>query len=59
MNNWVKWIVALVLGALGGVIVAVSDAATFPGWYPIVRGGLIGMGPTAVALKMTLFPKGA
>ena len=49
-----RWLTALVLGALGGIIAAVTDSATFPGWYDLIRHGLIGMGPVAVSLKMTL-----
>ena len=55
-NTW-RWIGALLLGFLAGAFTVIADNTAWPGAYPIIRGGVIDMIPTAIALKMTLTPK--
>lgn len=55
-NTW-RWVGALLLGFLAGALTVIADNTAWPGWYPLIRGGVIDMVPTAVALKMTLSPK--
>ena len=52
-NTW-RWIFALALGFLAGMLTVIADSASWPGFYPLVRGGVIDMLPTSVALKITL-----
>lgn len=52
-SNAHRWTIALALAALGGLI-DVSTDKQFPGWWEICRHVLLGVGPTVVALKMTL-----
>jgi hypothetical protein len=54
-NSW-RWAAALALGFFAGVFTVISDSAAWPGWYPVIRGGVVDMIPAAVALKMTLTP---
>lgn len=53
-RNFWRWVLALGLGFFAGVFTAIADSATFPGFYPLFRDGVISMIPAFVALRMTL-----
>ena len=55
MNSW-KWLAALGVGALGGLIEVASDPMV-PGAWDVIRHLLLGMAPTVVALNITLTKK--
>ncbi len=55
-NAW-RWTGALLLGFLGGAASVIIASSAFPGWYPLVKGGCVGIAPAIAALRMTLTPK--
>lgn len=52
MTNWQRWIVVLGFSFIAGAGNVAADHKS--NWMDILRGGFVAMGPSAVALRMTL-----